>query len=124
MEYRYDFDQSSGICTVFVSGKHKRPDDSVILQQFAREFGNEHGCSRFLIDMTNAEIIGDFMDTFKTGTVPNDPDYEQIKQKVALLYTRITEDSKFLEDVAVNRGYHIKVFDQLEKAISWLKNTG
>lgn len=123
MEYKYDYDRNSGICTVKVTGEHRRPDDTILLQQFARDFGNEHGCERFLFDMTGATIIGDFLGTYKAGTVPNDRDYMQIKQRVALLYTIITEDCRFLEDVAVNRGYKLRVFDQKEKAMDWLKDT-
>ena len=121
MEYHYDYEHDSGICTVNVTGDHKRPEDTVLLQQFARDFGKEHDCDCFLFDMTGATITGNFLDTFKAGTVPDDKDYMQIKQKVALLYLTITEDCKFLEDVAVNRGYQLRVFDQLEIAINWLK---
>lgn len=123
MEYHHDHDQDSGICTVYVSGDHKRPDDSIILQEFARDFGREHGCIRFLFDMTNAVITGEFMDTFKVGTVPRDAEYEQIKQKTALLYSSLDDEIKFMEDVAVNRGYQLKVFDQREEAINWLKSS-
>jgi hypothetical protein len=121
MKYTYHFDEASGICTVHVTGKHRRPEDSMTLQQFARSFGDEHGCRRFLFDMTKAEIVGGTGDTFKTGTVPGDKNHKQTMQKISLVYSGDLADHKFMENVAVNRGYQLRVFDRLDKAIEWLK---
>lgn len=122
MEFTTEYDDVNGICIVRVVGKHKRPDDSLVLQQFARDFGSERGCLRFLFDMTKAEIIGGTMDAFETGTVPVDPDYQQTKQKIALLYSNVVQLHQFMEDVAVNRGYQLRVFDQFDEAIEWLNS--
>ena len=72
--------------------------------------------------MTQAEIIGGTMDTFKTGTVPVDPDHAHATQKIALLYTKCTSSEKFLENVAVNRGFQLRVFDDLNAAHKWLRH--
>jgi len=120
MEYSTEFDESKGICTVRVTGRHERPQDSAVLQQFARDFGEECGCQKFLFDMRQAEITGGTMDIFETGTVPVDPDRRQTQQKIALLYTSNLSDHKFMETVAVNRGYQIRVFDEMDKALGWL----
>ena len=37
-----------------------------------------------------------------------------------MLYADHLADHKFLEDVAVNRGYLLRVFDQMDKALEWL----
>ena len=120
MKYTTQFDEGSGICTICVTGEHKRPEDSLALQQFARDFGDERGCDLFLFDMTKAEITGGTMATFQTGTVPTDPDHKQVKQKIALVYSGNMADPKFMEDVAVNRGYLLRVFNEIDKAIEWL----
>lgn len=122
MQYTTRYDEESGICTVTVAGRHKRPDDSVELQRFARKFGDEHGCDRFLIDMTRAEIIGSTMDAYRTGTVPEDTEYKQLTQKIALVYAGDLSDHKFLETVLVNRGYLVRVFDDFTIATEWLTN--
>lgn len=121
MEYTVEYDEANGICTVRVTGKHKRPDDSLALQRFARDFDDERGCKRFLFDMTKAEIIGGTMEMFEIGTVPVDPNHKQKRQKVALVYSGNLDDHKFMENVAVNRGYNLRVFDGIDKAIEWLK---
>lgn len=120
MDYTTEFDETREICTVRVTGRHRRPQDSLTLQQVARDFGDELGCSRFLFDMTEAEIIGGTMDTFETGTVPVDHDHKQTRQRIALLYVGDLADHKFMEDVAVNRGYQLRVFDDRDKAVEWL----
>lgn len=121
MKYTSKYDETSGICSVRVTGKHKRPKDSLTLQQFAWDFGGERNCQRFLFDMTQAEIIGGTMDTFEAGTIPTDPDHMQVKKKIALAYSGDMTDHKFMENVAVNRGYNLRVFDQIDKALEWLK---
>lgn len=120
MEFTTEFDDANQICIVRVVGTHKRPDDSIVLQQFARDFGKERGCLRFLFDMTQAQIISDTLAAFETGTVPADPDYTQTKQKIALVYSSDIEAHKFMEDVAVNRGYQVQVFGQFNAAVEWL----
>ena len=123
MKYTAEFDETSGICTVRVTGRHKRPDDSFVLQQFARDFGNDQGCQRFLFDMTRANIAARTIDTFLTGTVPFDSDHVQRQQKIALVYSSHMADHRFMENVAVNRGYDLRVFDQIDRAVEWLTPT-
>lgn len=120
MEYISQYDENSGICTVRVKGRHQRPKDSLVLQQFARVFGEEHGCKKFLFDMRQTEIIGGTMDIYETGTVPIDRDHKQHSQKIALLYAGDLSDHKFMEYVAANRGYQVRVFDSGDNAIEWL----
>ena len=52
--------------------------------------------------------------------MPDDSEHEQAQQRIALLYADHLADHKFLEDVAVNRGYLLRVFDQMDKALEWL----
>jgi hypothetical protein len=120
MEYTTEFDEAKGICTVCVTGRHKRPYDSLVLQRFARDFSSERECQRFLFDMTQAEIIGGAIETFKSGTVPLDVDHSQKRQKIALVYSGDIANHKFMETVAVDRGYNLQVFNQLDKAVEWL----
>ena len=121
MEYTTEFDEAKRICTVHVTGIHKRPEDSLALQELARDFGDKRGCQLFLFDMTKAEIITRTIDTFETGTVPGDPDDRQTKQKIALVYSGNIADHKFLEDVAVNRGYNLRIFGDTDQARDWLQ---
>ena len=121
MEYTIDFDINRGICAVRVTGLHKRPQDSLVLQQLSREYGDKYGCQKFLFDMSQADIIAGTFDTYETGTVPVDSDRKQLQQRIALVYAGDLSEHKFLETVAVNRGYHLRVFDRREMALEWLQ---
>ena len=121
MEYTTEFDEVNNICIVHVTGEHRRPRDSLVLQQLARDIGDTRGCQRFLFDMTQAHIISEDMDTYEVGTVPVDPDRRQQQQKVALLYSGDITEHKFLETIAVNRGYTLRVFDRMSEATEWLR---
>lgn len=121
MEYTTEFDEATEIYTVRVTGRHKRPEDSLVLQQLARKVGEEQECQRFLFDMTLAEIIGGTMETFETGTVPADQDHKQTGQRIALVYTGDLSEHEFMETVAVNRGYQLRVFDRMDEALEWLR---
>jgi len=121
MEYTTEFDEANEIYMVRVTGRHKRPEDSLVLQQLAQKVGDEQECQRFLFDMTQAEIIGGTMDTFETGTVPVDPNHKQARQRIALVYAGNLSEHKFMENVAVNRGYQLRVFDRMDEALEWLR---
>ncbi len=123
MEYTTEFDEVNKICIISVTGQHRRPDDSIAIQKFVRDYHNEKGCNRFLIDMRKAQIIGGETDTFSIGTVPVDTDQKMKKtpHKVALVYSSTNVSEIFLEKVAVHRGYNLKVFSKIDKAIEWFQ---
>lgn len=123
MEYTTEFDEVNEIIIIRVKGEYHRPEDSLTIQKFVRKFYNKRGCCRFLIDMRQTQIIGETMDVFVTGSVPVDTDLrmKMTPHKVALVYSSINIEQRFLEEVAVNRGYNIKVFEKIDKAIEWLK---
>jgi len=120
MEYTTEYKEMDDIYLVQVTGRVKRPDDSVALQQFARQIEEESGHHRFLFDMRQAQIVAGTYSTFETGTVPNDASRKQLQEIVALVYAGDLEDHKFMETVAVNRGYQLKVFDDMDEATEWL----
>jgi len=123
MEYITEFDEENKVCIIRVKGKLRRPDDSLILQKFVFDYHNEKGYTRFLIDMRQAQIIGEKTDTFSIGTIPFDTDQKMktIPHKVALVYSSTDVNEIFLENVAVHRGYTLKVFTKIDKAIEWFK---
>jgi 5-deoxy-D-glucuronate isomerase len=123
MKYFTEFDEVNEICIIKVKGKLHRPDDSITVQELVRDYYNEKGCCLFLIDMRQAQIIDGTTDTFSIGTIPVDKDrkLKKIPHKVALVYSSISVDEIFLENVATKRGYNIKVFTKIDKAIEWFK---
>ena len=123
MEYTTKYDEDNEICIIRVKGELRRPVDSLTLQKFVRDLYIERGYTRFMIDMRKAQIIGETGDTFSIGTIPVDTDKKMkfTPHKVALVYSSTSVDEILLENVAVNRGYNLKVFIKIDKAIEWFK---
>jgi hypothetical protein len=70
--------------------------------------------------MTQASIQGTVRDTFLIGTVPEDKDRKQCNQKVALVYADHITNHKIIENIAMNRGYNVRVFTHQSNALDWL----
>lgn len=123
MEYTSEFDKDNKVCIIRVKGELRRPVDSLSLQKMVRDFYLEQGYTRFLIDMRKAQIVGESGDTFSIGSVPVDTDKKMkfTPHKVALVYSNTSVEEIFLESVAVNRGYNLKIFTKIDKAIDWFK---
>ena len=120
MEYTSNYDSDISICTVYVTGTYKRLEDSTILKHFACNFYKKKGCRNFLFDMTKAKIESSTFGTFESGNPPDELSGTLRNLKVAILFSEITEDDKFFETVAVNRGYRMQIFAKIEEAIEWL----
>jgi len=120
MEYTTEYDEENNICTVQVTGKVKRPDDSYTLQQFARDFGKSHNCKRFLFNMSKSQISGEPTDGVLIGMVPVDKDASQRDYRVALVYADHITDHKLIQTIAEARGYSVIVFTNEKLALEWL----
>ena len=90
------------------------------LQEFARDFGAENDCGRFIFDLREAMILGGTFGAYQAGRVPSDAHHGQRAQMIALVYAGDLSEHKFLETVAVNRGYNVRVFDDLDAARAWM----
>ena len=119
MQYTIEHDEAAGLCIVQVSDSHKRPADSRVLQEVARHVRSERGSTRFLYDMRQVSVTGRTMNIFSVATTALE---QGIKRdcRVALVYSECTTDHLFLETVAVNRGYCLRVFDDIAEAFAWL----
>jgi hypothetical protein len=123
MEFTTEFDKVNKICIIRVKGKLHRPNDSLALQMIVRDYHYEKGYTRFLLDMRQAQVISEETDTFLIGAIPVDTNkkMKEISHKVALVYSSTNADEIFLENVAVHKGYNVKVFTKFDKAIEWFK---
>ena len=124
MKYTPEFDSTNSICRISVAGKIYCPNDADELKQFARNFFVEHGCYHFLFDFKQAEIVLGTMGAFYTGVPQREMAQALRPFKVAAVVPLITEDLSFFEDVAINRGFNVHVFDDIDKAIEWLRPRG
>ena len=122
MEYTTEYDKNSSVLTITVKGEYKRPQDAKALQQYMMKFGVENNCRRFLVNFKNAHLVGKTVHIFEASVMPGDPNHKLANSRIALVYEQITEDQKFVENIAYNIGFRVLVFDDLEKAMAWLTN--
>jgi hypothetical protein len=120
MKYTSKIDNTTNICTVRIIGQFRRPDDADEMKRFAVKISAQHGCHRFLFDMRKAEISGGIMDIFEAASPQGDLADSLRQFRVAVLVSYINEDEHFFETVAVNRGFELHTFDELDKAVGWL----
>ena len=120
MKYSSEIDKTNEICTVHVTGKFTRPHDGDELKRFAVDTFTNHGCRRFLIDLTDAQVRGGTMPTFDAGNPKGEIVNSLRRLKAAFVRHELTEEDRFLETVAVNRGFSVRAFDTCEKAVDWL----
>jgi hypothetical protein len=120
MEYKIKYDEKSNVCTIQITGHHRRPHDSKELLRIAGAFAEEHKCSRFVFDMREANIMGGTLGAYE---VPIEPEKFGVSKRfrIAAVYQAVTEDDKFMENVGVNRGaVAFRVFDDIDTACKWI----
>ena len=118
MPWVIGYDESTRILTITTSDFY----DSTVARQMLGELKHaltHHGAHRVLIDQQKAEIRLTFSDLINRTDL-----YKAIgippSTKTALVFRVIVDDYRFLEDVCVNRGYQLKIFDNFENAVRWL----
>jgi hypothetical protein len=121
MGFKVEYDEVGGLCTLRVVGRYGRPEDTREAQQIVSDLHTGHGCQNVLIDMTQAEVTVDTLTIFGAGDPPPELAAHLREMKSAFLYREITEDLRFFETVATNRGFQVRVFDRRDQALAWLQ---
>ena len=119
MEYRIDLQPT--YIRVSVTGTVQRPDDSIRLMQLSGELQEKHDINRFLFDMVDAEIVASDTSSYDAGAAAAIEGVEERSRRVALLYKEVTSQERVMESALHQYGYLVKVFDNQDEALSWLK---
>ena len=82
----------------------------------------KHQCSRFFLDHRASKLRLGMTDIYK---MPADLRQHGIDgHRSALVFSDVGESERFLEDVCANRGVHVKVFTDTDRALAWLMGAG
>jgi hypothetical protein len=100
---RFEFEQGATV------------DDWVEARGIFLRLSEETGIRRALVDLRKQRVAGPVMDLFDFGrAIP-------AGMAFAVLSIPPSDDHKFVEDVALNRGKHVRLFaGPEEQAIQWL----
>jgi hypothetical protein len=121
MELKVEHDPKSNVCTIKVSGEHKRPQDSQKLFKIAGASAIEHKCSRFLFDMREATIIGRMYESYETVATAEQFGISRLF-RIAAVYPVIIKEHEFMAEVGKNRGATaFRVFDDIDLARQWIE---
>ncbi|KPK12447.1 MAG: hypothetical protein AMJ68_02095 [Acidithiobacillales bacterium SG8_45] len=104
-----------------VTGTVRRPQDSLKLQEISDALFDQHDITRHLFDFLDAEILSDDSSSYDAGAAPAIRGFEHEGRRVALLYREITAQDRMMERVLNEYGYQVKVFDDSDDALEWLK---
>ena len=121
MDYTACFDNANGVCVIRVIGNYRRPTDTETLQRFVVDYASTHGCRRYLIDLTQAEVCGDTMSIFDAANPQGELAASLRMVKTAVVRRELTSDDHFFETVAANRAFQWHAFDSFEKGVEWLR---
>ncbi len=121
MDLSTEIISEKNIFVIRIKGEYHRPLDGFIAQRMIVDTYPEHQCRRILIDMTKADIHAGILQTYETAKSKPDMIHDLRKFQFALLYSRISEEERFFESTAINRGATICVFDDRKAAIKWLE---
>lgn len=83
----------------------------------------EHNCHKLLIDHRQTRVVTKILDSYDRPQL-----YEKLwgdrtsvrSIRSAIVFSEITEDYRFLENVVRNRGWDMSIFDDYDAAREWL----
>ena len=80
---------------------------------------DQPGCNCILNDMRQAKLIGGTMDIYNMPKSANKAGIGTLCKR-ALVVSEWSSDFQFLEIVFLNQGHNVKMFTDIEEAMSWL----
>jgi hypothetical protein len=114
------FDSINGVCIVSLKGNYHQAEDVQVVQKYVAERYHEDGYTRFLIDLNEVDVSVGISSIYDAGN-PQGEVVSSLRQPKTAFFHRIAgEKMRFFENVALNRGFNIKTFNDYDKAIDWL----
>jgi hypothetical protein len=84
----------------------------------------QHGTPKVLVDVRALEGRLSIADAFNipSSEFPKIRDQSILRKGAIVDLKEFEQGYKFFENVAVNRGFNIRIFSDIDEAIAWLKN--
>ena len=115
IEYLADED----IILVTTSGIYDLQADVETVKEIKAKF-DEYDCSRVLIDHRATQVIMKTMPAYNRVDLYRRLGFEYT-QRAALVFKKLQDDILFYETVCRNQGVNLRVFDDYEAALDWLR---
>lgn len=120
-DYNLKIEKNEGYLEARVSGKRTRDTVSILTDEIARTCIEAH-CSRILVDVRELEGFLKVYDSHYIVT----QDFPKLRNKgikKVVIVDRAVPGIRewFMETVAVNRGFNLRVFADRKAALEWLR---
>lgn len=89
------------------------------------ELVSQHNCFRILVDIRNVasssiSTVDIFHQPQQTGEALREMEISLPEMRRAIVVSDRSDDARFFETVAVNRGHRVRLFRDIGEAIDWL----
>ena len=114
VEYMPDY----GIIKVQIKGEFDAQVLSMATSKLVEEI-SRHDCSQILMDHRDATSKLPIVDLYNRPEIAASLGIER-SNRIAIIYSKEEDDYRFLETVARNKGFMVKIFKDLDEGIKWL----
>lgn len=118
MPYKIHFQKDSN-CVILVLTGELNLEQARIARNELRDALTAHQCNRILIDETRVEKKLSVIDQHQFTTEYGSELPPDVRIAVVVRREQISE-ARFVENVAFNRGIHLRIFPNQKNAINWL----
>ena len=120
MPYKIAYEKENKYILIIVEGDFALPMLKNLAADVAR-YIEQHGCNRILNDMRQAKLTKGTIDIYNMPKIASASGIDT-HCKRALVVSEHSSDFHFLETVFINQGHNVKMFTDIEEAMSWLLN--
>ena len=118
MSINLKFNEEAGYIEVSVNGDFSLKTLKKIAEGVT-DFVKKHNCNYILNDLRNATLDDSPLSVYSMPKTSLEAGIER-KVKRAILVNELGPDYRFLETVFVNQGNIVKIFENFDKAKTWL----
>ena len=123
MAYRVEVDAAGELIRATLEGILTIPE-AIAFSKAVTRLAGKHGYRRYLYDVRRVDPRElRTHDLYALGASSEERGFTR-RDRRAAVFSEISEDARFFENVAMNRGYGVRCFTDIDAAIDWLTHGG
>jgi hypothetical protein len=119
-EWKIEYLAEENILLVTTKGQMDVSSANAMVKDVAEKV-LEFQCFAHIVDHRQTTFLFQLSDYYDRPTI-NEKLGVSRQFKTAMVFSRLTEDTKFMQTVFTNRGYTVRHFTDMEEAKAWLKS--
>jgi len=118
-EWTIEYLPEENILSVKSKGKMDVPNANIMVRDIA-EAAAKYQCNSHLIDHRETTFTFSLSDFYDRPSINEGLGISRLF-RTAMVFSQLTEDTRFMETVFSNRGYNLHHFADIDEAKAWLK---